>query len=71
MRVRARVSAAGRPVRHAVVRLRGAGFRRQARRTDRHGAVVFRVRGHRNVRATVSSPACGARLAVSARHAPR
>src|SRR3954470_10900833 len=62
--VRARLTRNGRPVRGAVVRLRGLGLRRTAR-TDRHGRVRFRVRARRGGRITLSAALCGGKLQVS------
>ena len=64
-RVVAKLTRAGHRVRGATVRLRGPGFARH-KKTDASGRVVFKVRAKRSGRATVSSSACGGRLAVKA-----
>jgi hypothetical protein len=68
--IRARLTRRGRAVKRATVRVRGPGFKKRAK-TNRRGRVVFRVRAKRKGRATVSSPACGARLRVRASRARR
>jgi hypothetical protein len=63
--VRATLTVNGRRVRGRTVVLRGPGLRRGGK-TDRRGHVRFAVRPRRSGRATVSAPACGGRLTVSA-----
>ena len=62
-RIRVTGTKGRRPVRGAVVRVRGAGVKRHAR-TNRRGQVTFRLRPRRSGRVTVSSRGCGQKLRV-------
>ncbi len=63
--IRATLTRHGRPVRRAIVRLRGPRLRRLAR-TDRRGRVQFVVRARRTGGATLSTPLCNGRLRLTA-----
>ena len=63
--IKARLTKSGKPVRGAVVRLRGPGFKRHAR-TNSRGRVKFRVRARRDGRATLRTAYCGGKLRVKA-----
>jgi hypothetical protein len=63
--VRAKLSKGGRPVRGAVVRLRGPGFTRHAK-TGRRGTVSFKVHPSHRGHATVSTSYCGGKLSLEA-----
>jgi hypothetical protein len=64
--LRATLTSAGERVVGATVRLRAPGVTRQAT-TDSRGRVTFKVRPRRKGHATVSTTACGGRLALSAK----